>query len=168
MARTNNPQIFLNRLNLGQVSDFVTDLLPPGCHFNLLNKDHFNSPSITMKQLTKMKNARGEQHPDDLFSKDGWSVELQKKHHKRPPTHHPSATLRVDGTAWSTSVQDRFNQFCVSKTINILKIQSHHIILRFILARSGRRLPLLAAKKHHEQGQFTFFLLIVTYTYISI
>ncbi|CAF1376602.1 unnamed protein product [Adineta steineri] len=64
MAQTNNPQIFLNRLTLGQVSDFVTDLLPPGRHFNLVNKDHFNSPSITMKQLTKMKNARGEQHLD--------------------------------------------------------------------------------------------------------
>ncbi|CAF1075608.1 unnamed protein product [Adineta steineri] len=64
MASTNNPQEFLNSLELGEVSDFVSDLFTLYSYLDLVNDDHFKSLSIKMEQLVTMKNARGEQYPD--------------------------------------------------------------------------------------------------------
>ncbi|CAF1197015.1 unnamed protein product [Adineta steineri] len=64
MASTNNPQEFLNSLELGEVSDFVSDLFTLYSYLDLVNDDHFKSLSIEMEQLVIMKNAREEQHPD--------------------------------------------------------------------------------------------------------
>jgi hypothetical protein len=92
---------------------------------------------------------------------------IKEHHFNQPPASHPTTILRLNGTAWPKSVQQRLINFCVSKNIDELKIYSHHIILRSLLGR--RFLPLLASKKKHKQGQFTFFpFLISTYSYISI
>ncbi|CAF0745854.1 unnamed protein product [Adineta steineri] len=64
MAPTNNPQEFLNSLELGDVSDFVSDLFARRSYLDLVNyKKNFESLSIKMEQLVTMKNAREEQHP---------------------------------------------------------------------------------------------------------
>ncbi|CAF3650418.1 unnamed protein product [Adineta steineri] len=134
MARTNNPQEFLNSLELGQ------------------------SLSITMEQLVTMKNARGEQHPDGAFLKRWIECKIREKFVNQEQDNHPHIIIHRHGITWPLKVRERFEDFCVSKNekkikkINFLNIYCHHIILRLIVGRSGRQLPLLAAKKNHEEA----------------
>ncbi len=68
-----------------------------------------------------------------------------------PPPNHPEFTLRLNGSGWSEIVQDRFNDFCVSKSINRVRIISHHVVLRSILGR--HHLPVLSSGQNQQIEQ---------------
>ncbi|CAF0967210.1 unnamed protein product [Adineta steineri] len=82
MASTNNPQEFLNSLELGEVSDFVSDLFALNSYIDVVNDKHFDKSSITMEQLVIMENDRGEQHPN---GRDGHQLPLlaARKNHEQ-------------------------------------------------------------------------------------
>jgi hypothetical protein len=78
---------------------------------------------------------------------------IQEHHLNQPPICHLRVKSRLNGTTWPKLVQDRFNKFCVTKSINKLEIYSHHIVLRSL---GSRRLPLLGRTKTHKQGKAIF------------
>ncbi|CAF1008382.1 unnamed protein product [Adineta steineri] len=100
MAPTNNPQEFLNSLELGEVTDFVSDLFARRSYLDLVNyKKHFKSLSITLEQLVTMKNAREEQHPDGAFFKRWMECKIREKHMNQAPAKHPDIIIRRHGRA---------------------------------------------------------------------
>ena len=79
---------------------------------------------------------------------------IEEHHLSQPPTNSPMVALYLNRTTWPKSVQDRFNKFCLSKSINRLNIYSHHVALHSSLRHRG--LPQLMSKKNSKQGKFTF------------
>ncbi|CAF1538997.1 unnamed protein product, partial [Adineta steineri] len=74
------------------------------------------SLSIEMKPLVTMKNARQEPAEQDrAFFKRWMECKIIKKHHKHSPAKHPNIILRRHGRAWSPSVQQRFEKYCIKK-----------------------------------------------------
>jgi hypothetical protein len=63
---------------------------------------------------------------------------------------HQQVTLSLNGTRWPKSIQRRYNKFAVLKSIDRLKIYSHHIVLRYILGK--KRLSVPGRGKNSSQG----------------
>jgi hypothetical protein len=71
-----------------------------------------------------------------------------------PRQRYPDVKLNVNSHSWE-SIDNKFNDFCKSKSIKTVGILVHHVVLRSL---SDEKLPLLSNKNNHQQGEWTLFI----------
>ncbi len=161
-SSTFNAQLFLNSLKVREVKDFLSDVYAAGGYRYLVNHRHVTPSSLNLDQFATMKSTWREDGQlyfcfikiyncvlSGAFLTKWMQCYIQEHHLNEPPAHYPDVNLNLNGKSWQ-SVQNRFNEFCVSKSIDRLTIYSHHIVLRSVLGR--RHLPILSIRSNDEQG----------------
>jgi hypothetical protein len=71
-----------------------------------------------------------------------------------PRQRYPELTLNLNSHSWE-SIDNKFDDFCKSKSFKTLGILVHHVVLRSL---SDKKLPLLSNKNNHQQGEWTLFI----------
>jgi hypothetical protein len=91
---TPNTQLFLNKFEDEEVSEFKAELYTSGPYSNLVNHRHMETP-FTMAQMETMERITPQNHK---FLKEWMECYIQEQHLQKPPVQHHNVILRVSGS----------------------------------------------------------------------